>query len=57
MKIICTQEEKTVLVELIGGNEYICPFNFNLNMCSNYEYCKNCVANEIEWQIEDGDQE
>ncbi len=57
MKIICTKEEKTALVELIGGDQYKCPFAFNTNICSKYEDCKNCVANEVEWQIEDGEQE
>ena len=56
MKITCTEEEKTALVELMCGNDYRIPCCYNLSTCDKYEDCRTCIANEIEWTIEESKQ-
>ena len=55
MKIICTEEEKENLMEVMELSS-ICPFDFYNDgaMCKKYDsHCWKCMSNNIEWDITD----
>ena len=59
MKIICTSDEKEVLMKSIIKSP-ICPFaattDCPVETCYEAE-CEDCVNKLVEWEIKDGEQE
>ena len=46
MKIICTQDEKDLLLMIIADSENFCLFNMNCEID-----CAKCCEKRIEWEI------
>lgn len=53
MKIICTEEQKPLIVEALASS-YHC-FSPTKDHCKYVDSCSECLEKNIEWQIEDGD--
>lgn len=59
MKIVCTQEEKEMLIESIVKST-LCPLLASIDcpveICQRQQ-CTKCMNEKIEWEIKDGVQE
>lgn len=56
MKIICTEEQKPLIVEALASS-YHCFLPPPKDHCKYEDSCSECLEKHIEWQIEDGDGE
>ncbi len=54
MKIICTEDQKQIIVEALARS-YNCIFPKEEKKCPESGYCAECIEKTVEWQIEDGD--
>ena len=48
MKIICTEEEKKAIIEMIREST-VCPFK--KRDCIDQESCNRCMEEEIQWNV------
>ena len=54
MKISCTKVQKEMLIYAMQQSPD-CLFPGDINGCGTSKSCNQCIAENIEWQIEDGD--
>ena len=55
MKISCTKKQKFMLIPAIArAND--CLFPADIVDCGKMENCEKCLEENIDWQIEDGDE-
>lgn len=54
MKIVCTEEQKPLIVEALAMSCH-CFFPPTKDYCKYVDSCSECLEKHIEWQIEDGD--
>ena len=54
MKIVCTQEEKVMIIDALK-NAVVCLAPEE--ECNNQPTCSECIEGHIEWQIKDGERE
>ena len=60
MKITCTQDEKEMAILSMATSESFCPFDKTESVvCTGgyHENCRRCIEKNVEWEIEDGEQD
>lgn len=59
MKIQCTAEEQKILIPILATN-MMCPFEHSekkVECYGEWDGCIDCVSKNVEWEIEDGEQQ
>ena len=51
MKIICTEDQKQIIVEALARS-YNCIFPKEEKKCPESCFCAECIEKTVEWQIE-----
>ena len=54
MKISCTKKQKRMLIFAMARSND-CLFPVDIVDCRKMENCEQCLEENIDWQIEDGD--